>query len=269
MEKRRSALSPAERAVQSRQICERLQQEAEKRIRACSKHKLTIFSYIPFRCEADVLPFLEWCWSRGHQILGSRTNASDKSMTLYPICSLADTETGAYGIREPKAELTACQDLRKLDIVIVPGVVFDQAMGRIGYGGGYYDRWWAACEAFLLHNEESQKANAPGCFTISERSDQERSPGLEESFSVKLAQQSDQGCASFNLASDGSEWEEHSDAGLSSGSSVQPSERRAACSRPLLLAPAFDIQMAEQVPMEAHDLRVDRIVTPSRIWTNE
>lgn len=50
-------------------------------------------------------------------------------------------ETGAYGIREPGRRHQQLVSPDRIDFVVAPGLVFDLQGGRIGFGGGYYDRF--------------------------------------------------------------------------------------------------------------------------------
>jgi len=63
-----------------------------------------------------------------------------KSLTLCRVRSLLkDLRKGAYNIREPKLPYEK-RPASQMDIILVPGVAFDKKGGRLGRGGGYYDR---------------------------------------------------------------------------------------------------------------------------------
>ncbi len=53
----------------------------------------------------------------------------------------SELEVGKFGIPEPKFQFVRPVDPKEIDLVIVPGVVFDVRGHRIGYGGGFYDRF--------------------------------------------------------------------------------------------------------------------------------
>lgn len=102
----------------------------------------SVMAYVPFRSELDTTLLIEWCWRRGLTVIVPRCTRSDRSMELYAIKAWDELMPGAYGIREPDPSAAErCKPGFVPDIVFVPGIAFDRHGGRLGYGGGYYDRF--------------------------------------------------------------------------------------------------------------------------------
>jgi 5-formyltetrahydrofolate cyclo-ligase len=82
-----------------------------------------------------------------------------KGIICCEISDLNNMKPSCYGILEPDNEITC--DSSKIDLIIVPGVVFDKQCHRIGYGKGYYDR--------LLKNAKCKKIGLAYNFQIVEQ----------------------------------------------------------------------------------------------------
>jgi 5-formyltetrahydrofolate cyclo-ligase len=141
--------------------------------------------YAGFGSELDTLPVLQRILDDGKLLAMSLVDRQARELSLYWVESLqAQLQPGIWGILEPNPQSCPPCAPQELDLIIMPGAVFDVHCGRIGYGAGYYDR--------LL-------------------------------------------------------------------SRLQP--------LPYLVAGAFDLQVVDEVPMEAHDVRLDRIFTETREFT--
>lgn len=97
--------------------------------------------YMPFRQEVDIRALIEEAWDRGKAVYLPKADPEDKKMAVYEVSAFDELEPGAYGIQEPVADDRRRGWREELDLILLPGVVFDRHGYRIGYGGGYYDRF--------------------------------------------------------------------------------------------------------------------------------
>ncbi len=96
-----------------------------------------VFAYLPIRNEVDTLPVLEEAWRQGKKTAVPKV-ISKREMEFYEITSMADLSPGKFGILEPVTEKRVETENA---LILMPGAAFDRSCARIGYGGGYYDRY--------------------------------------------------------------------------------------------------------------------------------
>ncbi|UED78861.1 5-formyltetrahydrofolate cyclo-ligase [Lysinibacillus sp. CD3-6] len=101
----------------------------------------TIGITISNKPEVDTIHLIEALWQLGKKVAVPKCNAKTREMSFYAIESFAQLETVYMHLREPIPTECEFVDANEMDIILVPGVVFDIKGYRIGYGGGYYDRY--------------------------------------------------------------------------------------------------------------------------------
>ncbi len=101
----------------------------------------TVMLYMPFRGELDTLPLAHELERQGIGVAVPLTDQANRKLTPALLKGTAALVPGAYGILEPAIGHYRELSATALDAVIVPGVAFDLMGYRIGYGGGYYDRF--------------------------------------------------------------------------------------------------------------------------------
>ena len=97
----------------------------------------TVFTYVSTEIEVDTILFIDAMLSFGKTVAVPKCEG--KEMRFYAIDSLADLQTGAFGILEPVGddEVTDFEN----SVCITPALSFNRDGYRLGYGGGYYDKY--------------------------------------------------------------------------------------------------------------------------------
>jgi 5-formyltetrahydrofolate cyclo-ligase len=98
--------------------------------------------YVSFGTEIFTHDFIKQALLDGKHVIAPICNISDHTITLSEILNFPeDLENGHYGILEVRKDCLRPVDPKKLDLVLVPGCAFSTVGHRMGFGGGYYDRF--------------------------------------------------------------------------------------------------------------------------------
>ena len=97
----------------------------------------TIYGYLPYNQEVRTVPMLEQALRDGKQVAVPKV-FGDEMKFLY-LQDLTQVAKGYAGIPEPIADEPVAED--ETALVLMPGLAFDPQGHRIGYGGGFYDKF--------------------------------------------------------------------------------------------------------------------------------
>ena len=100
----------------------------------------TIYGYLPYNQEVRTTPMLERAQKDGKRVAVPKV-MGDEMIFIY-LDDLTNVEKGYSGIPEPVENEPVADDPHAL--VLMPGLAFDPQGHRIGYGGGFYDKFLAA-----------------------------------------------------------------------------------------------------------------------------
>lgn len=104
----------------------------------------TVMCYMDFKNEVMTGYLIEYCLKRGKRVVLPLVDAVNgvKIIVPYEITDIEkDLKPGVFGILEPRKERARLVNAEEIDVVVVPGVAFDEKRNRIGYGAGFYDRF--------------------------------------------------------------------------------------------------------------------------------
>lgn len=129
----RTKMSFPDRVKASREICDKI-----KQLPVYQKAS-SILAYFAVRNEVSLYPLIEDAWRSGKRISLPSMEQDEIIPRLFTTPSTL--EEGKFHVLEPDK---SCEkiDTTKLDLVLVPGVAFDQNGYRLGFGKGHYDRFF-------------------------------------------------------------------------------------------------------------------------------
>lgn len=136
----RRAIRERKRAMTEEEIVERSNALAEKFYNSPAYQAAsTIYGYLPYNQEVRTVPMLQRALDEGKRVAVPKVYGEE--MRFIYLEDLTLVSKGYAGIPEPIADAPVAEDQRAL--VLMPGLAFDPQGHRIGYGGGFYDRFLA------------------------------------------------------------------------------------------------------------------------------
>lgn len=136
----RRAIRERKRSMTEEEIVERSNALAEKFYNSPAYQAAsTIYGYLPYNQEVRTIPMLQRALDEGKRVAVPKVYGEE--MRFIYLDDLTLVSKGYAGIPEPIADAPVAEDQRAL--VLMPGLAFDPQGHRIGYGGGFYDRFLA------------------------------------------------------------------------------------------------------------------------------
>jgi 5-formyltetrahydrofolate cyclo-ligase len=123
----------------SREVRESKSREIGKRLYSLPEYRAAsvIMFFASFRSEVDTLTMIRHVLAAGKRVFLPKVRGRD--LALFEILDFdKDTAPGAWAIPEPRE--TRPVTIQEVDLMIVPGLAFDENGNRLGYGAGFYDR---------------------------------------------------------------------------------------------------------------------------------
>lgn len=99
----------------------------------------TIYGYMPYNQEVRTVPILEQALRDGKKVAVPKVNGD--TMRFIYLEDLTQVSPSDMGIPEPISDEPVASD--ETALVLMPGLAFDKNGNRMGYGGGYYDKFLA------------------------------------------------------------------------------------------------------------------------------
>jgi 5-formyltetrahydrofolate cyclo-ligase len=99
----------------------------------------TVLFYASFRSEVETLSIIKESLNMNKRVVVPKVDRERHRLLLYEIKDIGELTAGFMGIPEPSLPEERLMNIDKIDLIVLPGSVFDYSGNRLGYGGGYYD----------------------------------------------------------------------------------------------------------------------------------
>jgi 5-formyltetrahydrofolate cyclo-ligase len=154
---RRNAITGKLKKSKDRTIGERLMNLSE------FQNARAILFYASFRSEVDTFNLIKYCLGKNITTVLPKVDTANNDLKLYKIKNTGELASGYYGIPEPSVSDDRKMSIEDIDLIIVPGVAFDERCSRLGYGEGFYDKLLARklCPVIALSYEEQILPSVP------------------------------------------------------------------------------------------------------------
>ncbi|WP_423407401.1 5-formyltetrahydrofolate cyclo-ligase [Heyndrickxia sp. MSNUG] len=93
--------------------------------------------------EVDTWQMIRKAWEQGKRIVVPKCEPKSRALDFRELTQFSQLESVYYGLFEPIVSETKTVKPDEIDLVIVPGLAFSKTGYRLGFGGGYYDRFLA------------------------------------------------------------------------------------------------------------------------------
>lgn len=93
--------------------------------------------------EWDTKAIIDATWKANKQVSVPKCDPATKDLTFYQLDTYEQLEVVYFNLKEPNPVKSQKTGKADIDLLIVPGLLFDKSGYRIGFGGGYYDRFMA------------------------------------------------------------------------------------------------------------------------------
>lgn len=93
--------------------------------------------------EVDTFQVIRKGWEQGKRMVVPKCEPKSRQLNFRELKRFSELETVYYGLLEPIVSETESVNPDEIDLVVVPGLAFSKDGYRLGFGGGYYDRFLA------------------------------------------------------------------------------------------------------------------------------